>query len=391
MKRTLLLIFTLTLFLQACQPAGPPAQTTPVEKPIPTGTAKNIPSPISPTNTSPPPEPPTESPSASPTLPTEPTRPPLAPATPAANPIPRVPATDPVVITWIRMVRPLEGWAIGEAQGPDDHLLRTADGGSTWFDVTPPEAASGAGAPGRAAHAAVLDENHAWVVFTDRQLVASDDHPLVWSTSDGGETWTASSPLDTDVFYEPTAMEQTIWFVDPMHGWLMENLHDAGMQRRYINLYRTLDGGLTWERIVDPYSGELQAAGKNALAFADGQNGIATFEQGPYVRVYITWTADGGRTWAFQELPEFSPGALDENYCDSRDPHYFNPNSLIFGVRCRTFDDWEGGIYTLYRTEDAGTTWMTYPYPGGVLQFLTPDLGWALGKDIHRSLDGGQT
>ena len=70
----------------------------------------------------------------------------------------RLAAGQPVTITYISMLDPTMGWAIG---GAEDHVLRTDDGGETWHDVTPPEPAPIAEEPGKIASGFFLDANRA--------------------------------------------------------------------------------------------------------------------------------------------------------------------------------------------------------------------------------------
>src|SRR3989304_3057758 len=64
---------------------------------------------------------------------------------PAASTSPTVPAiihfssgTTPE-FRFIWMIDAASGWGIARAAAPEDHVLRTSDGGRSWQDVTPPE------------------------------------------------------------------------------------------------------------------------------------------------------------------------------------------------------------------------------------------------------------
>jgi photosystem II stability/assembly factor-like uncharacterized protein len=45
----------------------------------------------------------------------------------------------------------------------------------------------------------------------------------------------------------------------------------------------------------------------------------------------------------------------------------------------------------VYTTVDKGDSWPASAYPGGELLFLNEKVGWELGRDIHKTVDGGQT
>ena len=99
-----------------------------------------------------------------------PTRPaptvtPAAP-TPVLTALPgRLQPGSPVQIAAIRMLDAQQGWGIGNrGTGRQDAILRTADGGLTWRDVTPPLPENLAGSTRQAA-AAFTDAQHAWVTY----------------------------------------------------------------------------------------------------------------------------------------------------------------------------------------------------------------------------------
>jgi photosystem II stability/assembly factor-like uncharacterized protein len=45
----------------------------------------------------------------------------------------------------------------------------------------------------------------------------------------------------------------------------------------------------------------------------------------------------------------------------------------------------------VYATPDEGLTWRADPYPGGELHFLSREVVLAVGRQIHRSDDGGRS
>jgi photosystem II stability/assembly factor-like uncharacterized protein len=44
----------------------------------------------------------------------------------------------------------------------------------------------------------------------------------------------------------------------------------------------------------------------------------------------------------------------------------------------------------MFRTDDGGGSWTILEYPGGALDFLSPDMILALGRTISISLDAGE-
>jgi hypothetical protein len=207
------------------------------------------------------------------------------------------------------MVDEQVGWAIlSENDGAFDHLLRTTDGGHTWRDRTPPETAPAGGEPPKVAYGSFLDGTSAWVIYH------YDGQPFrvspVWRTGDGGLTWEASQPLDTSLpaleGQAPIFGVHHLEFVDRQHGWLMLQL-DAAMGHSYAFLYSTVDGGANWTRIVEPpgtpENGDLHYCCKTGMDFTAPHIGLISFGVGPKYTVFVNWTRDGGHSWVAQELP----------------------------------------------------------------------------------------
>jgi photosystem II stability/assembly factor-like uncharacterized protein len=66
-------------------------------------------------------------------------------------------------------------------------------------------------------------------------------------------------------------------------------------------------------------------------------------------------------------------------------------------VSCEQYDETKAGSDDpfsnkrsyLYRTQDGGGSWAINDYPGGMLEFINPDVILALGRTIYVSRDGG--
>jgi len=293
------------------------------------------------------------------------------------------------------MFNPTQGWGIGGQEDPGDHVLKTNDGGQTWVDVSPPEEA-----PALGERKAVLgffsDINTAWVTY-----YLSGGAPgavaIVWRTSDGGQTWEASQPLDLDQLNQEAYLPSHLQFVDGQHGWLLAHV-GAGMSHDYIAIFASSDGGLTWKRLLDPYTdGGVQACWKSALFFADAQNGWLTGTCGGVAPgVLLFRSGDGGVTWQQVDLPapQEKPTLFTdfEMACGSDHPTFLNPQTGYIAVSCDDYSQTPtSSEHYLYFTQDGGTTWSSTPYPGGSLTFFAPNLGLALGRDIYKTQDGGRT
>ena len=298
-------------------------------------------------------------------------------------------------ITYIYMVDVDRGWGIGGLNKSSDHVFRTQDGGQTWRDVTPPQPAPPSGVT-VVAIGAFLDASTGWVAY------GGQDYPplpyvYVWYTQDGGATWQYSaidSSLSPEVF-SPYFID----FVDNQHGWLMLYL-GAGMMHQYVAIFATRDIGLNWTDILDPYSdGGIQSFPKTGMVFADSQTGwLARDGHGVDPIPHVFRTSDGGGTWERIDLPipVNEPAFYDQWTCATYSLNVFSARAVVVLMKCLDFNDFKTENDYVYSTTDGGGKWQAYPLPdtyvmGQGLLFLDPQTGLALGRKIFRTDNGGQT
>ena len=311
-------------------------------------------------------------------------------------------------ITEIQMTSKTSGWAYASSE---DNVIvfHTSDGGTTWRDVTPPfeSWSTHIGQEEfyfpRLGEGFFLDEHRAWIstlrIDKDRpqDAFSAFTAKAMLFTADSGATWQMSvlPPGGSGVGYG-----RFIDFIDPMHGWFV--IYDyAGAGGAYMGLYRTTDGGESWEAVRDTLGSSSGLSGN--LAFGDTTTGVMTFKSfGWYTPLRINWTQDSGKTWESQYLPEpEDPSTADPSIsdfeCGSSFPHAFSKLEVTLIVECRMLKDAGSSenkyIFSnfIYITQDGGLSWESFPAPSGRLHLLNPNIGWILGEEIHMTEDGGKT
>jgi photosystem II stability/assembly factor-like uncharacterized protein len=288
-------------------------------------------------------------------------------------------ATSPP--TTAKMVNGLTGWA----DGP----FRTTDGGSHWFDVSPPSI------PDRTPinDQFFLDSTHAWVAETSGSSSACVDHVVTFRTADGGRTWQQAAPIpvrfaaSTDyIWAAPSAGTNWFSFIDAQNGWLLVGSGPRiataagewpgfGARWRVGDLYKTTDGGLHWTHVSTNPGSQAGCQGGTGMSFSTSTTGWIISDCGLLI------TRDGGAIWINQAVP----------VTPTSPPVFFDErNGVLLGL--------EG----LLVTSDGGDTWTTRSLPGSYsVDFISPGEGWSvsfLGNDenqkefgLYHTIDGAKT
>ncbi|HYO12573.1 MAG TPA: YCF48-related protein, partial [Thermoanaerobaculia bacterium] len=207
--------------------------------------------------------------------------------------------------------------------------------------------------------ATVDDLHNAFFVDDATGWVIAHSSGVVLHTADGGESWMVQAHLG------PGFLE-SITFLDARRGWI------CGSEGR---LFRTRDGGRTWER----RSLGTDDVALYAVRFLDARRGFLAGVDTVRREGVLFETSDGGETWVLREdLP-----------------------SAGFFADAMTFPTASAGLLAgskaILATRNGGRTWEVAldPVAGIVrdLWFLDTRTGWAVGHHgfVLRTRDGGAT
>jgi beta-lactamase regulating signal transducer with metallopeptidase domain/photosystem II stability/assembly factor-like uncharacterized protein len=279
---------------------------------------------------------------------------------------------QPAALSQIRMITQKTGWALTK----DNQILKTADGGATWANVSVPALlqtqASWESLP---TSACFVDEQTAFVAAPSGP--ASYPHGIVYRTGDQGKTW-SSVQLPSGTSWERYDINGLLVdFPDASHGYIMTT-SSPGLGQMLKALYKTDDGGKTYS-FVKEITGFTDVQGKfsgiegypTGMAFSSATTGFVTCTYHGQENPQIYKTTDGGLTWglALQQLP--TPGSTyalsfpqGEVPNDNGENGYINGYSPLFIGTKRTdglmlLDRRNGEVTSLqvYRTHDGGATW----------------------------------
>ena len=272
------------------------------------------------------------------------------------------------------------GWAVAMRR-----LLVTADGGSSWRDVTPP------GGFGDAEHnylrgVEFLDAQHGWVAIAENFTAVTDPsfgRIDAWRTIDAGQHWTKTQLPKAVINQEGDNLPPVQFdFLDAGNGFafLSGNIAKGGNDS---DLYWTADGGQTWS--ADRPTGHSGVEGY--VGFATANDGVVV---NPPRGSGIAVTHDGGRTWTDAAVSSSPELAGVQPYFS--EPVFFDGHTGLVSIE---FPLDTGSVHRVYRTSDAGSSWASVAaLPAGfsTVSFLDQkDWVGSNGAEVLRTLDGGAT
>ena len=270
----------------------------------------------------------------------------------------------------------LDGWGVTGTQ-----IVRTNDGGLTWYDLTPPDVSE----TGYSVQHFALDANHFWAQIPDFNNYPNSG--VLYRTEDGGFNWTK---------FETPFSGGDLNFLDPENGWMLADL-GVGAGSNAVAVYRTSDGGANWALAFsnDPN----QAGSGDSIPLGGLKGGLAPLDmQSAWVygvvyapgSVYLFHTEDGGENWSAVTSVPLPEGAKNAELSIDQ-LEFLTHTDALMTMRVTS----DQSRLALYISNDSGNTWSLTPTlipNGGSADFLSAtEVVIYNGEQFYITRDAGQT
>src|SRR5260370_12737889 len=243
----------------------------------------------------------------------------------------------------LRMVTQSVGWALGSSANSSNwaSVLRTTDGGIHRKQVTPSQGASqGIGS------LYILDETTAWL---------PGGQSTWYRTTDGGATWKPLGWLQGEERRPFSFSDQNHgWMIVPPSSGKKSPPPSTALAQPKSLLYTTSDGGNTWQQTHTlPFSSIREFSAITEQTGWITTEGVTSGSRA-YFEALLYVTHDAGRTWEQRQLPrpasrtkEVPSLLVGPTFVTEKDGSLF----AAFGP-----GDFTQDMY-LYVTHDGGTSW----------------------------------
>ncbi len=287
------------------------------------------------------------------------------------------PIIEAPALVAIQFLNAVDGWGVTETQ-----IVRTNDGGVTWYNVTPPTVTE----TGYSVNLFALSADHVWMQKPDFSNYPNSG--FLNRTSDGGMTWTTITvPFSGS----------RLTFLDESNGWALADL-GAGAGSNAVAVFQTADGGTNWIRtyVNDPNvagAGDSLPLGgiKSDLIPLNMQTAWVSGVTYASGAVYLYRTDDGGYTWTPVSLP-LPAGEDNSQLSIEKDQMRFVSASDGFLAVRVAGDTTQTAVYV---TRNAGAAWTLTPTlipGGGAADFLSAqEMVMYTGDQFYVTKDAART
>lgn len=257
---------------------------------------------------------------------------------------------------------------IGYGVGPWNEMWKTTNRGVTWtksqlLKGTPPD---GLYRIFTSVCFPTAQTGYAGGIYLN--AVTGDYKPYIIKTTDGGDTWAATNLTD----YTSVCAVTDLYFADENNGWAVNSyLGMSGMEK---NLFRTTDGGASWQTggIVKASSSQLSAQILKLPGYLSLIGVTAVPNSGGKYDVWAVgapWALTGtnlifksinsGATWAVQDSTAFSAPADSRKVYLITDVDFVDNNTgYVTGVGITGLSPVVSALYgKVFKTTDGGATW----------------------------------
>lgn len=260
-------------------------------------------------------------------------------------------------------------------------IWKTTDGGQSWIPL-------GDFQPTLHTGVVRLDPSNPDVVYAGTGLNYCGEGAGILKSSDQGASWTLLSGALLGAL-QGQQMSSTIFFSIAIHP-TQSNVVLAGVGGCGVvpdGVYRSTDGGNTWSIVLSGGVGGsilFDPTGTNVYAGIDG--------------VGVYQSVDAGVTWA-PVLVSGSAISLENAGLIELAIAPTSPNILFASIANNN----DGTLLGMYKTTDSGKTWVhlantpnfcntqCWAYPSLAVHPANPNIIFAGGLDLYRSMDGGAT
>jgi photosystem II stability/assembly factor-like uncharacterized protein len=226
----------------------------------------------------------------------------------------------------------------------------------------------------------MLDANHGWAVGG---LALVSDH--VFRTSDGGQTWQDVTPP------EPAASQGSQWqalgaFMDTSSAWVVYAPPSGNPAPLSVSIWYTRNGGAAWQVSQLDTSAYQEFFNPSHLVFVDNQHGWMLAHVGVGMNhdyVVIAATSDGGASWQVL-LDPVKDGGIQS--CPKNGMAFGDAKTGWLTADCNGVDP----TPHLFQTTDGGSTWtrLDLPAPAGQPDLFTNNACGMHSPVVYTALSG---